>query len=206
MGYRHYFYLADKKHCEAVKHLTPSLFNAYCSMHFPQSVEDYGDEDKYIDFMETLGQKRIFEFGKLYFDDTAERIYAKGVPLFQNDELRDYYSDYNPAIVGKEAIKEAIEIYRCKIINYYKGLIKNGATMKLPPFGIEIKRADIDSIDKVCKHIEDELRWWEKGALNLDEDKPRLTDSWLYEHTIFELVRLYKSIDWDKHCVLFYGW
>ena len=202
MGYRHYFYLADKKHCEAVKHLTPALFDAYCKMHFPNSIEDYGDGDVSIDFMDTLGQKKIFEFGKLYFDDTAKRIYAKGIPLFDNAELRDYYSDYNPAIVGKEAIKEAIEIYRGKIMDYYKGMLKDGAVIKSPPFGIEIKRDDIKSVDKMCSHIKDELRWWTKGALNLDENKPRLTDSWLYE----QLVRLYKSIDWDKYCVLFYGW
>lgn len=206
MGYRHYFSLADKKHCEAVRNLPLPLFNAYCSIHFPNSVEDYEGDDKHINFMNTLEQKTIFEFGKLYYDDTAERIYEKGVPLFDNAETRDYYSDYDPAIVGKEAIKEAIEIYRGKIINYYKGMLKDGEIMQTPLFGIEIKRDDIKSIDKVCRHIEDELHWWGKGALNLDEDEPRLTDSWLYEHTIFELVRLYKSIDWDKHCVLFYGW
>lgn len=27
-----------------------------------------------------------------------------------------------------------------------------------------------------------------------------------YEHQIFELVRLYKAIDWETKTVLFYGW
>lgn len=32
-----------------------------------------------------------------------------------------------------------------------------------------------------------------------------LSKSWQYEHQIFDLVRLYKSIDWDKDTLIFLG-
>jgi hypothetical protein len=51
------------------------------------------------------------------------------------------------------------------------------------------------------------LMWWERlRAINLDPEDECITNSWLYEHQIFELVRLYKTIDWDNKCLLFYGW
>lgn len=39
----------------------------------------------------------------------------------------------------------------------------------------------------------------------LIEDMEEISSSWSFEYHIFELVRLYKSIDWDKYTILFYG-
>lgn len=75
--------------------------------------------------------------------------------------------------------------------------------IKLPRFVInkyyKLHTRDEDLYSVACEGLMLAAQKW-------DENEPRLTDSWLYEHTIFELVRLYKSIDWDKHCVLFYGY
>lgn len=153
-----------------------------------------------------LDKKEIFEFGKLYWDDTADRIYSKGEPLFTDKEVQEDVSDYDPYVVGKPGVLEAIEIYKRKIIEAYKNLLVDGGVQLLPG-GFSIGREDIKSIDKVREFIHEKLKWWELfGAIDLDETHESISDSYQYEHQIFELVRLYKSIDWETKTVLFYGW
>jgi len=207
MGYRHYFYMVDKKNCEAVKKLTYDELVEHAKQHYPEAVEidEYDDgTETYLNFHKILGQDCIFEFGKLYWDDTADRIYAHGEPLFANKETFEEFVDYHPYVMGKEGLEEAVAIYKQKIINYYKDLLVDGAEISAP-FGITFTREDIKSIDKIHEHIHDQLRWWQTYAVDMDMEHPELTRSWLYEHQIFELVRLYKSIDWDEKCLLFYG-
>lgn len=43
-------------------------------------------------------------------------------------------------------------------------------------------------------------------AINTNKEKESLVSSWLYEHTIFDLVRIYKTFDWENKCLLFMGW
>lgn len=101
---------------------------------------------------------------------------------------------------------EAIEIYKRKIIEGYKDLLVDGGKQFLLG-GFSIERDDIRSIDKIRDFIHERLKWWERlGAIDLDETHESISDSWQYEHQIFELVRLYKSIDWETKTVLFYGW
>lgn len=204
MGYRHYFYLVDIAECDCVENMDYNAFVDYCASKNPESVEG-DDGEKFVWLPDTLGQKEIYEFGKLYFENTAERICSKGKPLFANKETQESFCDYNPYRMGKDGMLEAIEIYKQKIINHYKGLFEDGAVQVLP-FGIEINREDIKSTDKLIDAARDQLLWWEKlGVIDLDESHEAISKSWLYEHQIFELVRLYKSIDWNHKCLLFYG-
>jgi hypothetical protein len=202
MGYRHYFYTADLAECDHVENMDYNMLALYCKERFPGS----SDDDTYIDIHEILGQREVFEFGKLYYDDTAERIYRRGRPLFSNKETQGEFSYYKPYRMGKEGMMEAIEIYKQKIISYYECLLVDGEVQVLP-LGIEIPRNDIKSVDKLVKNAKDALMWWKEiGAIDLNENHEAIAKSWLYEHQIFELVRLYKTIDWDKKCLLFYGW
>lgn len=58
--------------------------------------------------------------------------------------------------------------------------------------------------------IEDKIETWsnEFGVypLNLDLSNSRITDSCLYEYGIFELVRLYKTFDWENNNLVLMGW
>lgn len=202
MGYRHYFYLVDKSKCEAIRNMTMSEL---CNYAKSEGVEG-GDGWFSFNDNKFLDKKEIFEFGKLYWDDTADRIYSKGEPLFTDKEVQEDVSDYDPYVVGKPGVLEAIEIYKRKIIEAYKNLLVDGGVQLLPG-GFYIEREDIKSIDKVREFIHEKLKWWELfGAIDLDETHESISDSYQYEHQIFELVRLYKSIDWETKTVLFYGW
>lgn len=204
MGYRHYFYLVDIEECNKVKNMTYTELIKHIKNANPDAVEEDAD-GVWINFHEALNQKEIFEFGKLYYEDTADRIYSHGAPLFLIEDTQEYFEDYQPYRMGKDGLLEAIKIYEKKIIDYYEDLAKDGAVQILP-FGIEVPRDDIKSVDKLREHAEDMLRRWKWGAINLNEESDSISSSWLYEHQIFELVRLYKAIDWDKKCLLFYGY
>jgi hypothetical protein len=204
MGYRHYFYLVDKKDVERVKDKTYE--------ELMQIAKDYGaevEEDEnwfYFNDKKFMNKTEIYEFGKLYWDDTADRIYSKGTPLFTNADTQECFCDYYPYVMGKDAMLEAIDIYKAKIVKYYKDLLVDGETRDFGYF-YDIKPEDIKDMGAIVEHIRDMLWWWERmGVLDTDLESECISNSWMFEHQIFELVRLYKTIDWDNNCLLFYGW
>lgn len=202
MGYRNYFYLVDKSLVETVKGMSQSSLLSFASDRGARVEDDHVWilDPKFLDL------KEVFEFGKLYWDDTISQIQSTGYPMFQDAEVWESMYDYSPYVVGKEGLLKAIEIYKRKIIDSYEDLLKDGAEYVLP-FGATVKADDIKSVDKLAEFVQDKITWWKGlGVIDLDESHERLSKSWQYEHQIFDLVRLYKSIDWDKYTLIFLGW
>lgn len=191
MGYRHYFFEVDKKDVEKVKDKT---YDELMEMAKEYGAEIEEDENWfYFNDGKFMNKNEVFEFGKLYWDDTAERIYSKGIPLFTIKDTQDYFDDYCPYVMGSDGMLEAITIYREKVINYYKNLLKEDTPEVLNK--------------RLAKHVDDMLIEWETFCpVDLNLEHKWISDSWLYEYQIFELVRLYKTIDWENKCLLFYGW
>lgn len=207
MGYRHYFYKVKKADIETVKDMDSEQLLAYAESNGIE-IEEWGVKKSfYFNDDKFLNKIEVHEFGKLYWDNTASRIYSKGVPLFTNLEAQKDLDGYEPYVVGKEGLLEAISIYREKVLNFYKNLLVDGEERQLP-LDITITKDDVKSIDKVVSHIEDKIRSISyRGFANINEDsKWQVTSSWEYEHSIFNLVHLLKSIDWEKDTLLFYGW
>lgn len=197
MGYRHYFYKVSKEEVERVKDLSLDKIKE----------EPFYKENGYISLRNFINHQEVFEFGKLYYEDTDEQIYSTGRPLFNNDEVMEYFSENAPFIVGKEGLLKTIEIYKEKIKKYYKDMLIDGEERIVHIFGFTVKDEDIKSIDKVKKEIESKIRMWEysKGVIDINEDNLCVTRSWLYEYEIFNLIFILKTIDWEKDTLLFYG-
>lgn len=194
MGYRHYFYLVKKSDIEKCNNIS-----------FSELKRQYGDADGYMDFDDILPQIEIFEFGKLYYDDTAERIYNTGKPLFGDKDCQEYFEDYYPFVVGKEGLLEAIKIYKEKIISAYKSLLGDGEEV-VYPLGITMTK-DISEHDKMKRFVDDRIFWIQNYFEDIDEtNKYAVSASYMYEHAIFNLIHLLKVIDWDNETILFYGW
>lgn len=189
MRYRHYFFKTNKKDVEMVMNLS-----------YQQLKEKYANENDYIRLEDVLEHKEVFEFGKLYYEDIAEQIYNIGQPLFNDKECMEEFEDYMPYEVGKDGLLKAIEIYRNAIIKYLECLQVDTQN--------EWTNEVLKPQDKIKKDIENRLFWWNiKHTLDLDEeDKFSITSSLLYEHQIFNLVYLLKTIDWDDETLLFYGY
>lgn len=188
MGYRHYFYLVEKSEVENVKNMDMNSLTEYAKR---QGVELYDESDGmgfYFDSDAFMKKILVFEFGKLYWDDTAERIYKTGFPLFAKPEVQSEFDDYVPFVVGKAGLLEAIKIYNEKALSYYKKLESCEAG--------EIK-----------KHIGDRIEDLTSGITNTDESKVwSVSRSGEYEHDVFNLVHLLKTIDWERNTLLFFGW
>lgn len=193
MGYRHYFYLVEKTQVEAVKRMSISELYEYAEKCGSEVSEEDGKKYFYFNDEKFMNKTEIFEFGKLYFDDTAERIYSKGIPLFEKQEVQEYLSDYAPYVVGKDGLLEAIKIYEEKVLKYYKSLLSDDEEPQQ---------------SKMLECVEDKIRTLSAfGLADIDKtNKMKVTSSWEYEHSIFNLVHILKTIDWEKDTILFYGW
>ena len=190
MGYRHYFYTAKKSDIDAIQNLNLSEIFEYARN---RSV-DINEDENYFSFRDNkfLYQTEVFEFGKLYYDDTAERVYKTGKPLFTNSEVQNYFVDYNPYIVGKEGLLEAIKIYEDKIKSYFKDLVAGELG---------------DPAQEALLYVQRKTNWFEYlPFVNIDEDNYKITTSWEYEYSIFNLAHVLKSINWETDTLLFYGW
>ena len=94
----------------------------------------------------------------------------------------------------------------------YENLVNNTFEESLERYNYP---SDIDEKElhyqRLLKHCKDHLRWWKPEfgdytAINTNKEKECLVSSWLYEHTIFDLVRIYKTFDWENKCLMFMGW
>ena len=63
-------------------------------------------------------------------------------------------------------------------------------------------------LDRLIENANDSLMWWKysDGPADLNKEHEQLVNSWLYEHTYFELARIYKTFDWNNKSMLFMGW
>lgn len=206
MGYRHYMYLIEKETVNKIKNMSEEeLFNRFASAE-DKAFYELNKEDKYFNIHD-IPQKEIIEFGKLYWDDTSSRIYSKGKPLFENKETQERYEDYKPYLVGKDGLIEAINIYKDKIISYYESLFKENEKLCDPFFHIPFAEIEKPIAEKCVEHCRDILGEWKRNfAIETNLEEESISKSWKYEYHIFEMVRLLKSIDFNKYEILFYGW
>lgn len=186
MGYRNYLYKIKKKDVNKIRNLT-----------LEEIKSKYGNkEDYYVSIDDLLeNYKCIFEFGKLYWDDTVERIHETGEKLFTNEEAQEHFSDYDPYLVGKDALKVAIKIYIDKIKKMYEHLKEQADNTETSEDKFKIYK----------EHVDYYQRWW-KRDLVIDLNEDNICQSWLYEHSIFNLVYLYKTIDFEEYDLIFLGW
>lgn len=187
MGYRNYLYKIPKKNVKELRNLTKQ-----------QMIEKYAEDEGYASFHKMLEEnntKCIFEYGKLYWDDTIGRLHRTGERLFKDEDVNELFEEENIYLLGEKAIEETINIYKEKIIKMYDELLNND------------ELNDKEIIEKYEEHLKNYKLWWARlNALNLNKEEECICDGWLYEHRIFELVRLYKTIDFEEYDLLFMGW
>lgn len=211
MGYRHYFYEVDKSKIEGIRKCkTEQELYDFCIANGIECSK-YEDDDE-ISFycpLYRLG-KELFEFGKHY--ENASDIYEHGDSLFTSDELKERYQDYGAIICDEKAILCAIEWQKQRIIKNYENLVNNTFTNEYARWRYP---KDIDDKElhyqRLLNHCKEYLDYWKPDfecyeVINTNKEDDCVTNSWLYEHTIFDLVRIYKTFDWENKCLLFMGW
>lgn len=194
MGYRHYFYSVPKTQIDEIKQCKTN--NEFCDWAEAKGYEvgRYEGEEPHCSVYK-IG-KEIYEFGK--YVDWAFKMQEKNESIFGSEELKQRYVDYQPVLCSQEDFVFAINTYKQNIIDYYKGLLEEDKATKIP-------------IEQKCKyHIESKLSEWENGfgicPIDTDLKRETINRSWLYEYAIFELVRVYKTFDWENNTLVLLGW
>ena len=193
MGTRYYLHAWEKPFTKSVISCN-SLQELYT---FGKSVNKdvayYDSENHYYLPIYNWGNI-IFEFGS-YFE-YAKHLVETGVALFPElSPLHEYFAEHWLTMCNRELLRSIIEWQRERIVDNYKDLLSR----------------TVDREKHLLAHVHDHLMWWEPEfgdytAYNLSDKTDMLTDSWLYEHTIFDLVRIYKTFDFDKYDLIFLCW
>ncbi len=223
MGYRTYIGSMLKREYNKIK-----------SMSREQLIEHYKlevDEDEgYLGIgVYEFGQS-LYEFGK-YTDFSPPKKSLK--TFFKNKELNKYFTaehDFN--VVTKEFLEYIIESYKKRISDYYNEMmnpffgVKNDTLKRDKPCEFlnsiktdykypknditfdftKITQEEQNAIFSMIEHIRSmRTEWTCLTPYNLEKGNS-VTTSWKYEYGIFELVRIYKSFDWKKNVMIYYGY
>ena len=201
MGYRHHLYAVPKKQIAEIQVCkTNQDWLDFAKRHSYKI--DYGARDDGIGYFAPHElQSEIYDLGK--YSEIGHELEEARPCVFTSQELKDTYSDYGFALCSKEDFKAIIKAYKQKIVNYFKELLDAKEEDSLLPINQPKE-------EKWRYAIESKLRYWQVPwaltPINLDENSDYITHSWLYEYSIFELVRLYKTFDWENNDLVLMGW
>lgn len=179
MGFSHHIGVLDIKTHSEIK-----------SMTYKQLVTRFGkpNNDGRVSCYDIT--KEIYDLGK-YCD--FEFLKKHKIKLFDkkvtNSRLNNDHQFYG---ITKEGFEALIDSYRVMVLKYYKKMA-------------EEKFEFFDTIhgDPIKRHFQAMVSEWEHKPYLLEGEE--LVASWKYEYAVFELVRIYKSIDWETQIVTMTG-
>lgn len=157
-----------------------------------------------------IPHREEFEFGK-YCNDGRD-TYNNTQDIFTTPELKELVSEDEFRFGGIEVIKAAIDWTEKYIIQMYQNLIDCKSDWEWEQHKIDLMTCDERKechYNMLLHHCEDYLDWWKSGyfhSYNEDKNSPKLARTWLYEHTFWDLVRMWKEFDEENELVLFIGW
>jgi len=200
MGYRTYIGKIPKTEWEKITDL--SLDDLY-------KLKGVDREDDYLSMTEIC--EELYEFGK-YTEFDNEKFYT---PFFRNKETQEYYSsDHDFHIVGKDFFEHVINHYTEKIRDNYRKMLEpfwNEVTGRFDPMNkLDTPEGKIASLDCLNHLHSNAIEWgvmsFFEGGTPFTLKGDVITNSWKYEYSIFELVRVYKTFDWENDYLIYYGW
>jgi hypothetical protein len=222
MGYRNYIGVMPKKVYNKIKSLTtPEVFNYY-------GLKAEDDDEPYMGVYDFCTE--LYNFGKY-----AEFNPPKGSikTFFKKKETQKCWDgDHDLNIVTKEFLAYIIEHYQEKVKKYYNDMMtpffgkhetvydRENPTTFLnsvkTEYGVENNTHTFDftlitveeqtALFAIIEHIRTmRTEWTCLTPYNLERGD-EITTSWKYEYAIFELVRIYKTFDWKKNVMVYYGY
>ena len=214
MGYRTYIASMTKVEYEKIKNFTKEELFKYKG----ETNDEYGHVGPY-----DIAENRLHELGK-YVDVFPKSVFS---PVFLNNDLQAYMEDERDFyMVNKEFLNLLIERYQGHIVDHYN-------KMATPFFGegwnaseflnsvtrtydsaetqysfdwSKITPEESTALFTALEHIRSMRTEWASLTpydLNCGDE---VTTSWKYEYVQFELVRIYKSFDWDNNIMIYYGY
>lgn len=209
MGYRNYFAVIEKEEADKILNLSHEEQMKLTSEYIREEWEGSGEEDeqvaKYLENNEVdsyalrkhLKPEEVIECGKYFDYDVAQKV---------KEDCRDYSDeDTEFCIVKPEALLVAADYYRNNTVKYYEAVIRS-----------------FDMTDEECLEDKDmgyrrpnltasfRHQIYDLKKLKIDKENilkhKVLMDTWQYEYDMFNLLHLYKNIDWDKYYLIWLGY
>lgn len=210
MGYRNYFTIVEKEKIDEFLKLSEedrvrlSWKKDLEKNYMDQEEVDHFVELNYINswvFKDAMNGEEIHECGKYFDSKTAEKIKDGSVDLSNDD------GEINVKL-KPEALLICAEHYKQNAAKWWRNIITS-----IDMTDEEIKE-DWKNYPEGRPNIKERLEWHVRELENkhinvLDtniKDKYHITSSWVYEYTMFELIHLYKTIDWNKYDLIWLGY
>lgn len=199
MGYRNYIASITKEEYDKIKNFTREELYKYKD----EPLDDIGYVGVY-----DVAKTKLYELGK-YVDQFDECFFE---PVFLNTELqKEMEEEHDFYVVKKEFLAEVIDVYYKKTKDYYSDMLKPLMTDEKFPELKDPVEFDFKDVTRIVEHIRSNSFEWGcppfgyAPPYNLDSGDA-VTNSCKYEYAQFELVRIYKTFDWDNDIMVYYGY
>lgn len=157
-------------------------FMEYCdNRKIPYDVDDNSVDISPMEFTE-----KLYDFGSSL---DVDELY-KNPTWFYPKTLADSYIDYNAIIITKEDLLKIINQYQQETLDFFN--------KKLKELKANDCRKTIECFESRIREIKN------KVYINNDKNNHLLTDSWVYEYAIFNLLHIYKTLN-QEDVLIFYG-
>lgn len=226
MGYRTYIASMPKRDYNKIKSMTKKQLIE----HYKIERDEYEIEDGYIGMGVYDFGTELYEFGK-YTEFEPPKGSLK--TFFKNKELNRYFTeehDFN--IVTPEFLAYIIDSYKQRVADYYNDMMtpffgkqdsfrdrakptdflnsvqnEYGYPNSNHKFDFSlITQEEQNALWKIIDHVRSmRTEWTAMTPYNLTKGN-QVTTSGKYEYATFELVRIYKTFDWKKNVMLYYGY
>jgi hypothetical protein len=211
MGYRNYLGSLPKKEYNKIKRMT--LKELYEFKNEEWSDDPY-DKPGYVGVYD-VAYNRHYELGK-YVDKFDKKFFKT---VFKNKETQKHFTEeHDFYLVDKEFVEELIRYYTEKIRTYYRNMLEpffegsesKAGFMKTKETPITVE--EMGGIFELIDHVRSMAMEWgvtgwvdDSTPFDLNYDR-ELVSSWKYEYAIFNLVNVYKTFDWKRNVMIYYGY
>jgi hypothetical protein len=225
MGYRTYIGTMPKREYNKIKSMTREQLVEHYNLKNEQD-----EDDNYIGMGVYDFGKPLYEFGK-YTEFEPPKGSQK--TFFKNKELNKKFTvDHDFAIVTPEFLEYIIDSYKKRVEDYYNKMMvpffgekeeryhRDEPSDFLNSVKVEynypnnkyefdfskITQEEQNALWDIIDHVRTmRFEWAQTKPYDLTEGD-EVTTSWKYEYAIFELIRIYKTFDWKKNVMVYYGY
>lgn len=218
MGYRNFFYKIEKNKYELVKKMSLTELVAFQNNKYDEScITDLIDQNFNVELGGTI-------------DSDSDKILFANKETFKNfflkKEVQKYHTEDNEAyVVTKEFVLTLIDILHKKIIKIHRTMLEPFLQEKEEPYYGDLKhevknieeiinnqdKHKIKSIKKIIDYFFVDIESFGSSKsfsgnkpYNLDQNQQMFSPT-DYRYILFNVVQLYRTFDFEKDILVFYG-
>lgn len=184
MSWRMHLAIVDPEKIAAVRNLPKEAYLNEDGYTCDEDGENITNE--FYKFVENdFGCKEDYCVGSLPLD-----IKTIGLPFYVNPETQELFEHYSPRVLDINQLNLIIDLMRREAYALYDEAEKGGP---------DAWRALIHRRKQV----------WDAEYItpyNLRPESKELVNAFSVDYQIWDIVRMYKTIDWEKDAVILFGW